>query len=340
MKKLIVFILLISLLLSGCINQNEEKIKEKSEKKVENETVEPKEEEKKVEKNETNNTVLIDQTLYVYFINLESEEAHPEATLVIKNNKTMLIDTGSPDTYAQLKEYLNSKNIKTLDVLLVTRANGNYSGGFEQVVSDFKVISLWRPYGESVENPQFSKILKNYSETIETRFLDEKEYEIIEGRIIGSQGVIREGFNLSVYSSGEFEEVGIEVIRNGGLDIQANTAPTYKISYKDVCFVLPTNSNAGAQRELINSYKKVIDCPIIVAPDHGLGRSNRDARLFFDTTKPEFVILTGRDEEERTAGRNALKNALNDLRIEYTELYTKGTVLVKTDGIEYEILYE
>lgn len=69
-----------------------------------------------------------------------------DATLIkFDDGKNMLVDCGPKSARENLVEYLNSKNISTIDYFLLTHADADHVGGGVAVFENFEIKNFYRP---------------------------------------------------------------------------------------------------------------------------------------------------------------------------------------------------
>ena len=68
-----------------------------------------------------------------------------DSTLLVSAGKAALIDTGIKSAYSGIKKTLKAKNIKTLDMLLITHNHTDHMGGVDVITKDFKVKTFVIP---------------------------------------------------------------------------------------------------------------------------------------------------------------------------------------------------
>ena len=149
-----------------------------------------------------------------------------DAILIEVNNHYGLIDTASLFYYPMVKGYLESKNIKDLDFIILTHFHSDHYGCMNNIINDFNVkeIPLKRYYGldgttasgfesneEYIENE-----FKNYNKIIESAnknntniiYIDELNLEYLDYKFYG--------YNLELYD-----------IRNTLLNIYNDSSSPY-----------------------------------------------------------------------------------------------------------------
>ena len=68
-----------------------------------------------------------------------------DSILLVSSGKAALIDTGIKSEAKSIEKTLKSKNIKTLDMLLITHNHTDHMGGVDVITDDIKVKNLIIP---------------------------------------------------------------------------------------------------------------------------------------------------------------------------------------------------
>ena len=70
--------------------------------------------------------------------------------------KTVLIDTGPPSSYRQLKKSLYGQSVYEIDLLVLTHKDNDHSGNKEAIMQDFEVKRIWDNTMSLIEDKEFS----------------------------------------------------------------------------------------------------------------------------------------------------------------------------------------
>lgn len=95
----------------------------------------------------------------VYFVDV----GQGDATLVISDGKTMLIDSGDTDQEDKLISFMRSKGVEKLDYLIVTHPHSDHMGEVKDVLKSFKTEKFIMPKLPASKTPTsyvYQKMLK------------------------------------------------------------------------------------------------------------------------------------------------------------------------------------
>lgn len=84
-----------------------------------------------------------------------------DATLIVNNGKTMLIDAGNNEDGKLLVEYLKKLGIEKIDYLIGTHTHEDHIGGMDDIINNLDIGTFFMPYVEK------TKTKKEYNEVKE-----------------------------------------------------------------------------------------------------------------------------------------------------------------------------
>lgn len=331
MKKLIAVFAVI--LMFGCIDVGEEPVVRPEDNKTviidigpgENETIVKNETD--VEENITevwtgmNYTYEPSERLGVYFLELceYSTGNHTAAIFIKKGDFDMLIDTGSADTYGRVIDFVKSRNIDDIDVLVSSSADLRRSGGLLEVADAFEVEEFW--WGGV-------KISQSYFDTVEA--VNAKE------TVIADRGYTR-----------ELNGIEIEVLnpKKDPFDDVNNDAVVLRIEDRALTLLLLSNIQTGAQGDIISNLEDKIKVEVVEAPYYGVGAGTAHIALFLQASHPKYMIIEGcSDETMEVEGstRNPFKRVMEQeqFQVAYYETYIDGRVKITSDDRGYALTLE
>lgn len=107
--------------------------------------------------NIVNETKTAENPVKVHFLDVKQGEC----TLIEGHNENILIDTASKSEGKKIIEYLKNKNIKTLDIIIITHFHEDNYGGLEDVIKEIKVKRVVLPsiYLDGSKREQVTEIL-------------------------------------------------------------------------------------------------------------------------------------------------------------------------------------
>jgi len=335
MKKLIA--LLLVFLMFGCIGGDEEPVVEPEENKTviidigegENQTVVKNETENGEEENITEPWTSMNYTyepsakMGVYFLELceYSTGNHTAAIFIKKGDFDMLIDTGSELTNGRVIDFVKSRNIDDIDVLVSTSADLRRAGGLIEIADEFEVEEFW--WGGV-------KISQDYFDTVEAVSERAKETNIVK------RGYTRElnGIEIEVLNpkSNPFSDVN-------------NDAVVLRIEDRELTLLLLSNVQTGAQGDMISNLGDKLKVDVVEAPYYGVGAGTAYIALFLQASQPEYMVIEGcSDETMEVEGstRNPFKRVMDQeqYQVTYYETYVNGTVKITSDETGFGITLE
>ena len=93
--------------------------------------------------------------LYVHFIDI----GQGDASLIVCDGKTMLIDGGEVDEADRLVDYLERQGVKTLDYAVCTHSHADHCGGLDKAIERFGAETVFTsPY--TTEINQYKQVVE------------------------------------------------------------------------------------------------------------------------------------------------------------------------------------
>jgi len=338
MKK-IIFLLLCGILLFGCIDGGE---KPPVEVPDENETdgditvvVEPQQNDT-VTGNETPEeppdigvdpgaeieyTQEPDSVFTIYFIHVGDEGfgVHGDAILIKKGDFDALIDAGPSETAGRVIDFLKSRNIDDLDVLMLTNGDPEHYGGVPLIASEYDIEEFWWAGGVTFADEGYENAIDAASSKAELT----REIEYGYSRTLN-------GLTFDIINPPHAREEDVQ-----------NDAIVTRLSDRNFSILLTSGIRAGTHGRLANEEADMIKVDVLQAPDHGLGSGTSNIGIFLVTSNPDVAIISGSADDSPEAGgsRDPFKRYLEQYDIELFETYANGTVRITSDGYDYSIAY-
>ena len=262
-----------------------------------------------------------EQRLGIYFINIANGSSiHGNAILVKKGDFDMLIDAGSKENTGKLIDFLTSKKIDDIDVLLSSNADpGNY-GGLVQVAERFPVETFW--HGPQTDAKTDANVA--YNDII--KILNEKAKKI---------EVVERGFGAN-YNGIMFSVLNPQPAR---FEDANNDAVVLKIINGNTSVLLTSGIQTGAQGKLLNEIPDKLKADVTTAPYYGVGSGTSNINQYLSKIRPPIMILTGSNDESATAGgsREPFRRQMKQYGVKSYEIYVNGTLELTSDGETYDI---
>ncbi|MCK4259242.1 MAG: MBL fold metallo-hydrolase [Halanaerobiales bacterium] len=230
----------------------------------------------------------------------------------------ILIDGGYPDQGTKILIYIRRLGIKELDLVIGTHPHADHIGGLITVLSGISVKEVIDP---GVVYP--AGVFENYLITIQ-------EEKIPFRTVLAGEKIITENSLLDIEVLAPFEDQ-----LDYGDDVN-NVSIVLKVTYGDVKFLL--TGDAGFDTEdlfLVNNVD--LESDILKVGHHGSKYST--SNIFLASVTPEVAII---QVGENSYG-HPTEEVLERLKWKDVEIYRNdhhGTVVIHTDGKEYEVKTE
>lgn len=255
--------------------------------------------------------------LGVYFIDACDYETGKSAAaiLVKKGDFDMLIDGGSANSAPRVIEFLKSKGVDDIDVLVSSAEDPNRYAGLKKISDEFAVEEFWW-------NGQATT--RDYMDTI----------NYVSGKALNTTTV------KALYSR-ELNGIKVEVLNPTKLQSDIyNDAIVLKLTDRSKSILLLSNIVGGGQGYIANKYPEMLkNIDVMEAPYYGLGSGTTIIGTFFQTCKPKTVVIEGCSDETggpQSSTRLPFKTLMNQYGIDYLETYKNGTVKVSVVSLTNE----
>lgn len=258
----------------------------------------------------------------IYFLNVgdRSYGLQGDAVFIKKGDFDMLIDTGPSQTSGRVIDFLKSKGIDDIEVLMLTNGDPQHYGGIPLVAQEYIIEEFWWSGGSYLNDPDYQDAVQKASE---------KAY-ITQGVEEGYTRTLN-GMTFEILNPPSDERFG---------DTN-NDAIVTRFSDRDFTMLLMSGVQTGAQGKLINDYNEKIKCQVIQAPYYGLGAGTANIGVFLIHSNPETMIISGSYDEATDGGssRQPFFRYMKQYDVTWYKTYDQGTVRITGDGKDYGVAY-
>jgi beta-lactamase superfamily II metal-dependent hydrolase len=250
--------------------------------------------------------------LSMYFLDV----GQGDSTLVIFNNKTILIDAGESEMGDRVVNDLTTLGVTRIDLLVATHPHSDHIGGMQKVLAAF-------PVGQVLDSglPHTSSTYEHFLETIDQKNIP---YQVAE-----------QGQTIEIDPT-----VGIFVLsppkERFGDDPNTNSV-VLRISYGTIDFLL-AGDMGGVSEDALAASGYPLDAEILKVGHHGSYSST--STTFLARVRPETAIISvGKDNPYGHPHQQTL-DLFKDYGVTVYRTDRDGTVVVRSDGMSYSVKTE
>lgn len=233
-----------------------------------------------------------------------------ESILIKTKEKAVLIDAGEIGYGDEIKAFLKSRNVKKIDLFVLTHPHSDHIGSAEDVIRDFDVKEVLMPDipDESQPTVQLYESLLYAIEKENTKFT------------LASPGMV---YDLD----GAILEI-LGPVSDYGTDYN-NWSIVSKFTIGEKSFLFTGDQGTEAESDLLNSGADV-SCDVLKVGHHGSSTSS--SSVFLNKASPEYaVILCGKGNDYGHPHDNTI-TALYDRKIKVLRTDLDGNISFVTDG--------
>lgn len=249
-------------------------------------------------------------SLEVHFIDI----GQGDATLIVYEDFHILIDGGNNGSESMLLDYLEQNGVDDLEIVVATHPDADHIGGLPEVLEKYPV-DLIIDSGEA----HSSQTYKAYLNQVEAQ----KE----------AGALYLEDDDLSFYLS---DDIIFEIIETGDDNgDRNNNSVVAKLSYGEIDFLLTGDMESQTEQKILSRH---LEAEILKAGHHGSKTSSSIS--FLDEVQPEVVIISAGKNNSYGHPHQALLDRINRYTDEIYVTYEVGSIVVSTDGHEYDIRFQ
>lgn len=221
----------------------------------------------------------------------------------LPDGKNMLIDCGAKSASSKIVDFLNEKDVETINYFLITHADADHVGGGVAVFENFEIENFYRPmmYSESEEK------IEDYP-THDTIVYDDIIRSAIEENC--------EMFFTSDATSwssldGSYE---IKVLYPDAVYSDNNeSSAVIKAEINDFKFLFMGDADVKVEEKLIEKYGFDLHVDVLKVGHHGSNTST--SQEFVDAVRPSYAIISvGEDNSYGHPSEDVLQ-ILNDAKV-------------------------
>ncbi len=256
--------------------------------------------------NEEKVSVTAGHEMHVHFIDVGQGDS---IFIESPNGKTMLVDGGVKGAGQNVVSYLKKLGVKKLDIVVATHPDADHIGGLIPVLN-------------SIDIGQFYD-----SGKVHTSQTFEEMLTLIDTKNI-PYNVPKTGDNIAFD-----DDINVKVLNANENATDNNDASiVLKIAYGNVSFLLTADAGVSLEKEMMQDDVKAT---ILKAGHHGSNTSS--SAEFIQAVHPEITILSYGEGNKYGHPHAEVVERLQAIGSKIYATAEAGTVIVSTDGVNYDV---
>lgn len=305
--KLILSCLLFSLFISGCTDNEINKSNYGDISITENEN------------DDSLNNTSFNGDLQIYYLDVGQADS---SLIIFPSGKTMLIDAGNNQDGEKIVEFIKSKNINTIDILVGTHPHADHIGGMDDVIDEFDIGDIYMP---KIPN-EFVPTTKTYKEVLESA--NNKGEKIISPH----------QKDLLLNENDEKIQILSDVTKITGKDMNTYSI-VLKISYGNNTFMFTGDADEDVEKIILNSFsQEELQSDVLKSGHHGSYTASSVDWL--TALMPKYSIISCGIGNQYGHPHDITLNRYKENNIETYRTDLQGNISLKSDGNLITILSE
>ena len=228
------------------------------------------------------------------------------------NNKTILIDAGTSGYSTKIENYLKSRGISKIDVLIGTHPHADHIGGMVHIINTFTIGSIYMPNVSST-----TQTFENLLLTIQNK-----------GMTINTA---KSGVSINVDNS--VQTNFIAPVSTYYSDINQYSA-VLKVTYNSTSFLFTGDAGQTSENEMLNSGTN-LKADVLKVGHHGSSTSTTQS--FLNSVSPKYAVITVGNNNRYGHPHDAVIERLNSMNVNIFRTDLNGTIVMSSDGQNIKI---
>ena len=250
-------------------------------------------------------------TISIYFLDVGQGDA---SVIISSSGQVAMIDSGPNEKL--ILNHLKNLNISHIDLLIATHAHADHITGMDKIIAKYKPRAFMDP---GIPHTSLTYIrMINAIEKYNIKYYQSTARKIQLGLM-----------NFSVLPSAS-PKIYVSEFNNNSVVI--------KLEYKNFSCLYTGDIERGRENQLVKISSSNLESDIIKIPHHGSSTSSIPA--FIKKVNPKVAIIScGQNNRYGHPNIKTLER-LEKNGIDIYRTDTNGTILINTDGYNYEIIVE
>lgn len=264
--------------------------------------------------NEDNNiysNINIDTSkLNIFFFNV----GQADSSLILYEDKVILIDTGNDSDGEKIVEFLKAKGINKIDYLIGTHIHEDHIGGMADIVDNISVEKIYMPYNVTEDANFYKKV---------TNSINSKELSV---------ETVSENDKILLSSNFIFEVLYVD---NKEPLNPNNASIVLQLEYGTQKYLFMGDAEKEVETKLLQE-DILEDIDVLKVGHHGSETSS--TKEFIDKVSPEISIISVQNGRYNNMPS---QNIINRLKNKENQVYitdTDGTIWITSDGITNNVI--
>ena len=261
-------------------------------------------------KQEDFQVVISSSDLFIDFLDVGSADC----TLLHTDKSLIMIDAGLINSELSIPDYIEKeifkkRNLKTIDLMVLTHPHADHYGQMEKVLDKFetKRFITSKSSVDKDNHLRYNKLLKK---------LEQKNIKV-EYSKAKSSIKINDEINIDILGPIKMDNNNVN-----------NNSVVLKIEYNGVKFLFPGDAEREEEKDIINSGQD-LRVDVLKAGHHGSLTSS--SKKFLELTGPKYVIISARNKKHVIYPHKEVAKRLSVLGIPYFSTQDFGTIRFSVD---------
>lgn len=264
--------------------------------------------------NEANNiysNINIDTSKWnIFFFNV----GQADSSLILYEDKVILIDTGNDSDGEKIVEFLKAKGINKIDYLIGTHIHEDHIGGMADIVDNILVEKIYMPYNVTEDANFYKKV---------TNSINSKEL-LVETVSENDKILLSNNFILEVL-----------YVDNKEPSNPNNASIVLQLEYGTQKYLFMGDAEKEVETKLLQE-DILEDIDVFKVGHHGSETSS--TKEFIDKVSPEISVISVQNERYNNMPS---QNIIDRLKNKENQVYitdTDGTIWITSDGITNNVI--
>lgn len=247
----------------------------------------------------------VESDFAVYYL----DAGQSDCTVVVCDDKVMMIDTGTFNQLNTIRQSLHTLEIDTIDYMVITHQHDDHMGSATEIINDYDVKNFIMPRLAQSNNVT-SKTYNVLINTINSKNINKIPAQDCKGFMLGAALV----------------EILSPIEQSNNLN---NMSIVLKITYGDTEFLFQGDAESKIENDLIYSDYD-IDADVLKVGHHGSKTSTNEK--FLDAVSPKVAIVSSGAENSYGHPNGTILHRLENDDIPVFITSFDGNIAVTSDG--------